>query len=453
VRPGLCDIFAAVSAVTASRPTVQANNSIANPEPKLHEGSVRLIGTRWSPRVHQIKDFLSRSRVPFLWLDIDLDEEARRAATAAVEGESKFPILIFPDGTVLQNPEVRDLAEKLGLDTEPPSHNWDIVIVGGGPAGITASIYGASEGLRTVVLDQTVPGGQASYSASIENYPGFPEGMSGSELASRAVRQAERFGAEVLVTRKAIGLRVDGDRIVVSLDDSGELESKAVLLTVGLSFRWLDAPGCAPLVGAGIYYGAVTAEAAACTGHDIYVLGGGNSAAQAALLLARYAKRVFILTLEDTLEETMSRYLVDRIRSTSNIVVKTNHTIVGAEGADHLERLSVQNLKTGGIDVVPAHSLFVFIGATPNTEWLPPSIERDDKGFVRSGFDFAIEHKRPVNWSLDRTPFMLETSVPGVFVAGDARSGSVKRLTAAVGEGAMAVHFIHRYCSTRKLAP
>jgi thioredoxin reductase (NADPH) len=227
------------------------------------------------------------------------------------------------------------------------------------------------------------------------------------------------------------------------------MESKTVLLALGLSFRWLEAPGCAPLVGSGIYYGAATAEAAACTDQNIYVLGGGNSAGQAALLLARYARQVFILTLEDTLEETMSRYLVDRIQQTPNVVVKTNHTVTGAEGVGHLERLTIQNTKTGETQVVPANGLFVFIGATPSTSWLPPSVARDDQGFVRCGLDFAIEHKTPANWSLDRAPFMLETSVPGVFVAGDVRSGSVKRLTAAVGEGAMAVHFIHRYCSAR----
>jgi thioredoxin reductase (NADPH) len=299
------------------------------------------------------------------------------------------------------------------------------------------------------VLDQTVPGGQASYSASIENYPGFPEAMSGSELASRAVQQAERFGVEILVTRKATGLRIADSRIFVDMDDGDELEAKTVLLAVGLSFRWLEAPGCAPLVGAGIYYGAATAEAAACVDQDVYVLGGGNSAAQAALLLARYARRVFILTLEDTLEETMSRYLVDRIRATPNIIVKTNHTVVGAEGLDHLERLTIQNVTTGETEVVPANDLFVFIGATPSTEWLPPSVARDEKGFVLSGVDFAIQHKAPPNWTIDREPFMLETSVPGVFVAGDVRSGSVKRLTAAVGEGATAVHFIHRYCTSQ----
>jgi len=432
---------------TVHEATLTAAVSITASGPTLREGSIRLIGNRWSRRVHEIKDFLSRSRVPYVWLDLDSEDEAKRAV--AEVGQPNLPVLIFPDGTVLQNPDVREVAEKLGLDTEPPSHDWDLVIVGGGPAGVTASIYSGSEGLRTVVLDQTVPGGQASYSASIENYPGFPEAMSGSELANRAVQQAERFGVEILVTRKATGLRVDGDTIFVDLDNREKLASKAVLLAVGLSFRWLEAPGCAPLVGAGIYYGAVTAEAAVCAGQDVYVLGGGNSAAQATLLLARYARQVVILALEDTLDETMSRYLVDRIRSTPNIVVKTNHTVVGAEGVDHLERLTIQNVKTGSIEVVPAQSLFVFIGATPSTDWLPTSVARDEKGFVLSGLDFAIEHKRPRGWSLDRAPFVLETSVPGVFVAGDVRHGSVKRLTAAVGEGAMAVHFIHQYCSAR----
>ncbi|MGZ3468217.1 MAG: NAD(P)/FAD-dependent oxidoreductase, partial [Gemmatimonadaceae bacterium] len=364
--------------MTVHEATLTAAGSIAASGPKLREGSIRLIGNRWSRRVHEIKDFLSRSRVPYVWLDLDSDSEAKRVV--AEVGQSNLPVMIFPDGAVLQNPAVRGVAEKLGLDTQPPSHDWDLVIIGGGPAGVTASIYSGSEGLRTVVLDQTVPGGQASYSASIENYPGFPEGMSGSELANRAVQQAERFGVEILVTRKATGLRVDGDTIFVDLDNGEELASKVVLLAVGLSFRWLEAPGCAPLVGAGIYYGAVTAEAAVCAGQDVYVLGGGNSAAQAVLLLARYARQVVILALEDTLKETVSRYLVDRISATPNIVVKTNHTVVGAEGVDHLERLTIQNVKTGSIEVVPAQSLFVFIGATPSTDWLPTSVARDEKG-------------------------------------------------------------------------
>jgi thioredoxin reductase (NADPH) len=345
-------------------------------------------------------------------------------------------------------PSVRDVAAKLGLDTEPDSTSWDLIVVGAGPAGVSASIYGGSEGLRTLVVEQTVPGGQASYSASIENYPGFPDGLSGSELAARAVAQAERFGVEILVTRRATGLREEDQQLFVELDDGTELEANAVLLSIGVSFRWLDAPGCPELVGAGIYYGSATAEASACVHQQVYVLGGGNSAGQAALLLAQYADRVTLLTVEDTLEESMSKYLVDRIRNTPNIVVKTGHTVVGAEGNGHLETITIQDLKTNEVKKVPCRELFVFIGARPNTDWLSGFVDRDSQGFVLSGFD--CHDSKPNGWPLDRDPYPLETTKPGVFVAGDVRHGSVKRLTSAAGEGAMAAHFIYRYCASMR---
>jgi thioredoxin reductase (NADPH) len=417
--------------------------------PNFVEGEVRVVGHRWSPRVHELKDFLARSRVSYRWLDAEGDEEARTVAEEAVPGVDRFPVVLFPDGTVLVDPDVRAVAAKLGLDTEPDSRYYDLIVVGGGPAGLSASIYSASEGLRTVVVEQGAPGGQASYSASIENYPGFPEGLSGSDLARRTVAQAERFGVEILVTRRATRLRADGRKHLVAIDDGPELISHTVLLSMGVSFRWLEAPGCSSLVGAGIYYGSATAEAAACREHDVYILGGGNSAAQAALLLAQYARRVTILALEDTLEETMSKYLVDRIRRTKNIIVKTNHTVVGAEGQPYLEWLTIQNVKTGETERVPATELFVFIGATPRTEWLADSVARDDEGFILCGLDFQCDGASLTGWPLDRQPYALETSTPGVFVAGDVRKGAVRRLTSAAGEGAMAVQYIHRYCATR----
>jgi thioredoxin reductase (NADPH) len=418
--------------------------------PSFYEGVVRVIGERWSPRTHELKQFLARSRVTFRWLDPEEDPEARALARSVVPGLERFPVVLFPDGAVLVDPDVRTVAEKLGLETEPESRLYDVIVIGGGPAGLAGSIYSASEGLRTVVVEQEVPGGQASFSASIENYPGFPKGLSGSDLAARTVQQAERFGVEILVTRRATQLRVDGEHRLVSLDDGTELLSHTVLLAIGVSFRWLTAPGCSLLVGAGIYYGAAIAEATACRNQDIYVLGGGNSAAQAALLLARFARRVVILTLEDSLEDTMSKYLVDRIRKTRNIEVWTNHTVIGAEGQGHLEWLSVQNTKTGETRRVHADGLFVFIGATPRTEWLGDLVARDEQGFVLAGVD--LPHDGPSPWPLERRPYRLETSTPGVFVAGDVRKGSVKRLTAAAGEGAMAVAFIHRYCKEEAAA-
>jgi thioredoxin reductase (NADPH) len=298
-----------------------------------------------------------------------------------------------------------------------------------------------------VVVEQEAPGGQISYSGQVENYPGFPEGLSGSELARRAVQQAERFGAEIVVTRRATGLRGEDRHYYVALDDGTEIVAYSVLLALGVSFRWLDAPGCSTLVGAGIYYGAATAEASACTQQDIYILGGGNSAGQAALLLAQYARRVTIIALEDSLEATMSKYLVERIRNTKNIVVKTGHTVVGADGSGHLERIMIKNVKTGETETVPANGLFVFIGATPRTDWLENQIARDAEGFILSGVDCLESEGAPPGWPLERPPYQLETNKPGVFVAGDVRKGSVKRLTSAAGEGAQAVAYIFRHCA------
>lgn len=416
-------------------------------QPRFVEGELRVIGSRWSPRVHAIKDFLARSRVTYRWLDLETDPQARELAERAAPGADKFPIVLFPDGTVLVDPDVREVAARLGLDTEPDSRYWDLIVVGGGPAGVTASIYAASDGLRTVVVEQGAPGGQISYSGMVENYPGFPEGLSGSELTRRAVQQAERFGVEILVTRRAKGLRLDDKKFYVALDDGTELASHAVLLAMGVSFRWLDAPGCSLLTGAGIYYGAATAEASACTQQDIYILGGGNSAGQAALLLAQFARRVTIMTVEDSLEATMSRYLVDRIRRTENIVVKTGHTIAAAEGTGHLQRITISNVKTGATETVAADGLFVFIGATPRTDWLGSVIARDENGFILSGVDCIKGSGIPAGWPLERPPYELETNKPGVFVAGDVRQGSVKRLTSAAGEGAEAVAYIFRHCA------
>ena len=417
--------------------------------PRLVEGEVRVVGHRWSRRVHEVKAFLSRSRVPYRWFDLDTDADARTMAQRTQpSGSVGDPVVLFPDGSSLVNPDVRAVAEKLGLDTTPDSRFYDLIVIGGGPAGLAASIYAGSEGLRTVVVEQEVPGGQASYSARVENYPGFPDGLSGSDLARRTVEQAERFGVEIIVTRRATRLRADAADRFVTLDDGTELASRAVLLALGVGFRWLEAPGCPQLVGAGIYYGAAIAEATACRDQEIFILGGGNSAAQAALLLAQYAKHVTILALEPTIEETMSQYLVDRIRRTPNITVRTRSTVATAEGDGHLEHITIQDVDTGATERVAANSLFVFIGATPRTDWLGDAIARDDKGFVIAETQCTDGRARIPGWSLDRPPFELETSLPGVFVAGDVRRGSVKRIASAVGEGAMAIHSIHRYRRT-----
>ncbi|MEA2623606.1 MAG: thioredoxin reductase, partial [Chloroflexota bacterium] len=294
--------------------------------PVFLEQGLRLVGYRWSPRVHELKRFLARSRVPFRWLDPEADAQSRALAEEIAPGSRSIAIVLMPDGSMLVDPDVHTLAARLGLPTDPASALYDLAIIGGGPAGLTAAICAASEGLHTVVVEQDVPGGQASYSAMIENYPGFPKGMDGSDLARRAVEQAERFGVEIVVTRRATGLICEGTERRVSLDDGVELASHTVLIAIGQSFRWLDAPGCAPLVGAGVYYGAATIEASSCTDQEVYVLGGGNSAGQAALFLARFARRVHVLTLHDSLDETMSAYLVERIEAAPNIVVQPNHT-------------------------------------------------------------------------------------------------------------------------------
>ena len=412
-------------------------------QPRFTDNRVRLVGDRWSPKVHELKDFLARSRVPYRWIDVEKREES----SGAQREDGERPVTVrFPDGSTLENPDIRSVAEKLGLDTEPETRYYDLIIVGGGPAGLSAAINCASEGLRVVVVEQGAAGGQASYSAFIENYPGFPEGLSGGELAKRTVEQAERFGAEILVTRRATGLRMKGDARIVRIDDGTELAAHTALIAVGVSFRWLEAPGCPSLVGAGIYYGAATSEASACRDQDIYILGGGNSAGQAALLLSRYARRVIIVAPEASLEESMSKYLIDRIEETRNITVRTGHSITGAEGLEHLERLTLEDVKTGTRERVPASSLFIFIGATPQTDWLGPDLARDEQGFVLSGFDYMQNCAQPEDWPLERPPYELETSIPGVFVAGDVRKGSVKRLTSAAGEGAMAAQMIYQYC-------
>jgi thioredoxin reductase (NADPH) len=413
--------------------------------PRLVEGEVRVIGYRWSPRVHALKAFLTRSRVPFRWLDIRRDRDALATVRRALPDARRFPVVLFPDGTALVDPELRDVAERLGLPTQPDATTYDLIVVGGGPAGLTASIYAASEGLRTVIVEQDVPGGQVSFSAYVENYPGFPEGLSGSDLGRRTVEQAERFGVDLVVTRRATGLRLNGSDRTVTLDDRTELTSRVVLLATGVSFRWLEAPGCPSLVGAGIYYGAVTAEATACEGQDVYVLGGGNSAGQAALLLARYARHVTIVAPEPSIEETMSAYLVSRIRQAPNITVRTRHTVIAAAGERRLRQLTLQQVESGETEQVPADALFVFIGATPRTDWLGDAVARDDQGFILAGRDPVQGCNGHVPWPLEREPYPLETSAPGVFVAGDVHRGSVKRLAAAVGEGATAVQGIHRY--------
>jgi thioredoxin reductase (NADPH) len=412
----------------------------------------RIIGTRWSALTHQLKDFFARNHVPYQWLDIEnlaSDDELRRVADAAgITPESELPAVIFPDGSVLYRPDNAAIAEKLQLRTKAGSGFYDLMIVGGGPAGLAAAVYGASEGLRTVMVEREAPGGQAGLSSRIENYLGFPSGLSGGDLARRAVAQARRFGVEILAPQEATGLRIDGPYRVVKLRDDVEISCHALLIATGVQWRKLNVPGIERLHGAGIYYGAAMTEALSCRNETVYVIGGANSAGQAAMHFSRYAQEVVMLVRGDSLSSTMSQYLIDQIQETPNIRVETGCQVVEVHGEERLEGISISCTRTGSVDRVPATALFIFIGAEPKTDWLAGTVERDAKGFILSGRDVMRGGKPPKGWTADREPMLLETSVPGVFVVGDVRYGSVKRVASSVGEGAIAVQMIHQYLSS-----
>ncbi|HEX6922146.1 MAG TPA: FAD-dependent oxidoreductase, partial [Actinomycetes bacterium] len=410
-------------------------------------GDVRVVGHRWSERSYEVKTFLARNHVPYRWLDIDRDDEAQRLQDLAQARVDDLPLVLVPDGEPLRAPSARDLADALGLRTRAEQPLYDLCIVGAGPAGLAAAVYAASEGLRAVVVEREAPGGQAGQSASIENYLGFPKGLSGADLTHRAVAQAARFGAEMVLARDVVSLEARGPVRAVRFDDSGEIEARAVLVATGVSYRRLEAPGMAQLSGRGVYYGASASDAAQCQGDEVYVVGAANSAGQAALNLARYAKRVVMVVRAGALESTMSLYLNARIRAIQNIEVRLRSEVVAARGDGHLEAITLADRDTGGREEVPTSWLFVFIGASPRTDWLGSEVARDDKGFVITGQDLFASSQTP-SWPLTRAPFALESSVPGVFAAGDVRLDSMKRVASAVGEGAMSVYLVHRYLAT-----
>ncbi len=410
-------------------------------------GDVRVVGHRWSEGSHEVKTFLARNYVPYRWLDVDKDEEAQRIQRLAQAELDDLPLVLVPDREVLRSPSTLELAGALGLRTRAEQPLYDLCIVGSGPAGLAAAVYGASEGLRTVVVEREAPGGQAGQSASIENYLGFPKGLSGADLTHRAVAQAARFGAEMVLARDVTGFEMRGPVRAVRLDDAGELEARALLVATGVSYRRLEAPGLEALTGRGVYYGASASEAIQCQGDEVYVVGAANSAGQAALNLARYAKRVALLVRGGALEDTMSLYLVARIRAAQNIDVRLRSEVVAARGDGHLEALTVADRDTGAEEELLTSWLFVFIGASPRTEWLGSAVVRDEKGFVITGQDL-LTSPQAQSWTLSRAPFALETSVPGVFAAGDVRLDSMKRVASAVGEGAMSVYLVHRYLAT-----
>lgn len=452
------DTEAAIQAINTARIHYYLNKPWDPPEEKLYpvlsdllddwkagyrpgfEG-LQVIGHRWSARDHEVRSFLSCNHVPYRWLNVSGEDAAKLMEERKLTAE-KLPLVLFPDGAVLSDPEVEELAEKIGMRIQASQEFYDFIVVGAGPAGLAAAVYGASEGLHTLVIEPDAPGGQAGTTSLIKNYLGFPHGITGADMSRRALDQARQFHAEI-VTQRATGLRIDGPYRFVQMADGREVSTHAVLLAPGVQYRKLTVPGAEKLTGRGIYYGAALVEAPGCKDEDVFVVGGANSAGQAALHFAKYAGKVIMLVRGPGLAATMSKYLIDEIGRTSNIELRPRTEVLEAYGEEHLERLRLKGPE--GEQEVPALSLFVFIGAAPRTDWLPPEVVRDERGFVLAGRDLRVEGKLPMTWHETREPFLLESSVPGVFVAGDVRHGSVKRVASAVGEGSIAVQFVHQY--------
>ncbi|UUU26790.1 FAD-dependent oxidoreductase [Streptomyces sp. DSM 40750] len=407
-------------------------------------GTTKVVGHRWSARSSGVREFLARNQVPYRWYSSDEPEGRRLLAAAGADGQ-RLPLVVTPDGTPLVEPEDPELAERVGLATTPAQDFYDLVVIGGGPAGLGAAVYGASEGLRTLLVERSATGGQAGQSSRIENYLGFPDGVSGGQLTDRARRQATKFGAEILTAREVSGLEVNGAARTIRFSDGSAVAAHSVILATGVSYRQLTAPGCADLTGCGVFYGSALTEAAGCQGHDVYIVGGANSAGQAAMYLSRGAKSVTLLVRGDSLTASMSHYLIQQLAEAPNIFVRPGTVVEAAHGTNQLEQLTLKDVASGREELVDAQWLFVFIGAEPHTDWLEGTVLRDEHGFIVAGPDMTSDGGPPAGWELDRPPYHLETNVPGVFVAGDARSDSAKRVASAVGEGAMAVMLVHRY--------
>ena len=415
----------------------------------LFEG-VRVLGTRWSPKSYETRDFLARNQVPFQWMDADAaarDTEVSRLMDSLGPNDLKLPIIFFPDGDRLEQPGLQDVAAKLGLRMRAGLEFYDVTIVGGGPAGLAAAVYGASEGLKTLMVEREAPGGQAGLSSNIENYLGFPAGLKGSDLAMRAATQARRFGVEIVSPQEASAIRVDGAYRYLKLNDGIEVSCHTLILATGVQWRTLNVPGMDRLQGAGVYYGAAATEAISCRDEDVYVVGGANSAGQAAMFFSRYARRVIMLVRGASLAATMSQYLIDQIEKTENIQVEFRTQVTEVYGESRLESISIACEVSGETHTVPASALFIFIGAEPRTAWLDGVIERDPRGFILTGPDLLRDGKRPKGWPLERDPGLLETNVPGIFAVGDVRHGSIKRVASSVGEGSVAIQFVHQYLS------
>lgn len=406
---------------------------------------IRVVGDRWSPCSHNVKDFLARNQIPYQWLDVEIEPEAEKLIDYVSHNGTrpKLPLVLFANGDRLEQPTNREVATKIGLQTQAEKPFYDLVIVGGGPAGLAAAVYGASEGLSTVAIERSAPGGQAGSSSRIENYLGFPVGLSGGDLARRAVTQARRFGVEILTPQEAVAVRVEDPYRIITLADGSEINCHALLIATGVYWRRLNIPGCDRLTGRGIYYGAAKTEAISCKDEHVYLVGGANSAGQAAMYFSQYASKVTMLVRGDSLTKSMSQYLIDQIEATENIEVLTHTEVVEVEGEKSLEAMTLLHNDTGEKEKVAANSLFIFIGAKPETNWLDGVVARDERGFIYAGAD--LKKHQPRGWQLERDPFLLETSVPGIFVAGDVRHNSVKRVASGVGEGSIAIMFVHQY--------
>jgi len=409
---------------------------------------IRVAGTMWSATSHHVKDFLARNRIPYQWLDVEKDSEAQLLIESSTSEHRQFPVVFFPDGTIMENPELANLADKAGLKTEASEDFYDLIIVGAGPAGLGAGVYGASEGLKTLMIDKEAAGGQAGTSSRIENYLGFPKGLSGIELATRATAQAKRLGAELMLAHEAVKVRVDDPYRYVILDDGTEIGCRALIIATGVTTRRLDAPGVEKLTGAGVYYGAALTEAAYYRDEPVHVVGGANSAGQGAMFFARYSSQVSMLVRGSNLSKSMSAYLIDQIDATDNIDVQTKTVVTAAHGDDRLEALTIKNNETQQEEQVETSAVFVFIGAVPHSKLVEGVVEQNSAGFILTGQDLVRDGKRPQGWTLRRDPYVLETSVPGIFAAGDVRQGAVRRVASAVGQGANAVSVVHQYLRT-----
>jgi len=409
---------------------------------------IRVAGVQWSANCHTVKDFLSRNQVPYQWQDIEKDVQARQMVEAVNKGEFHLPVIFFPDGSVLVQPSLQFLAEKIGMQTRPSQPFYDFAIIGAGPAGLAAAVYAASEGLHTILVEREAAGGQAGTSSRIENYLGFPNGLTGADLSRRAVAQARRFGVELITTEEAIGIRIEEAYRFVRLSSGKEISCHALLIATGVTVRRLEAPGIDALTGAGVYYGAALTEANAYKGQDIFIVGGANSAGQAAVYFSRFARTVTILVRGDSIGSGMSNYLVDQIDATPNIHVMANVEVAEATGSQGLETVLVKNRETGELRSFPVGAMFIFIGAVPHTDLVKDLVKTDSAGFILTGPDLNRDGRGLETWPLKREPYLLETSVPGVFAAGDVRHGSVKRIASAVGEGSISVALVHQYLRT-----